>query len=645
MTKKKEEQTHGPDEYTSSRFASEVRRIDQATYHEQRFAFLLGAGASASSGIPTAGELAENWLNEMFHERNTNADTKERNKWAKESLGIEILDSTNTGKHYSDIYDWRFGGHKEWGCAALEEAMEKAYPSIGYSLLAQFLEQTEHNVVITTNFDHMTETALAIYTNIWPQICGHTLLANLMHPKRKRPLITKIHHDLLLNPKSDRESIEELPKELQDALRSILKNFTPIVIGYGGNDKSLMGFLESLDEEEIYGGIYWCYRAKDGKPADRILNLIRKHQGNHKNNPKGGLVQIQGFDNLMIQLGNQFGFRFLHDEIVEKAKTRAAKYQTQREKLEKEIKEGVTASAAPAPKQETTDTAPDENESVQEAFAAISERTRDWWTWQQRVQKETDPDKMDSLYQQGLKEFPNSPELNNNYAVFLEVRREYDKPEEYYQKALEIEPDGALHNCNYASFLYTIRKDYERAEAYYQKALEIEPDSALHNGNYANFLKDIRKDYDQAEAYYKKALESEPDAVYSNVNYAALLLVQRRFVEAKVQVAKAWQHCANESQKQLKAALSFHEVALARLQRQQQEEMVALGKLKFLFTKNFERSSWELSGVLDRMRAEGVSEDEMKFYEVLAEAVSDETQVDKLEEFPKWQKVKPVPVS
>ncbi len=646
MTKKKEEQTHGPAELTSSGFIKRVHRLHSNNLDKPRYAFLLGSGASVSSGIPSAKTLAEQWLNEMYEERKEADETRSRNEWVKDFLQIEDFNPDDLAQHYSDIYTHHFSAAPEEGYAALESAMDDVDPSVGYSMLAQFLETTEHNVVITTNFDHMTEMALFTFTNTWPQICGHASLAVFSNPKRTRPLILKIHHDLLLNPQNTPEETEKLHENWAKPLRGIFKAFTPIVIGYGGNDKSLMEFLETLEPGAIAGGIYWCYRPGDGKPADRILELIRKHQGKHEKNPKGGLVQIQGFDHLMIQLGNQFGFRFLHDEIVEKAKTRAAKYQTQREKFEKEIKEATTAPPASALNQETTDTAPDENESIQEAFAAISERTRDWWTWEQRVRKETDPDKKDALYQQGLKEFPNSLELNGNYALFLKnIRKDYDRAEKYYQKALEIEPDDARVNGNYALFLENIRKDYDRAEKYYQKALEIEPDDARVNGNYALFLENIRKDYDRAEKYYQKALEIEPDDANNNGNYANFLLSQGRLEEAQERLRKAWQHCSDEGQEQLGAELSFYEVVVARLQGQQKEETVTLGKLKFLFAKNFERSPWDLSGVLDRMRAEGVPEEEMEFYETLAAAVSDETQVDKLEEFPKWQKVKPVPVS
>ena len=41
--------------------------------------------------------------------------------------------------------------------------MENAIPSAGYVILSYLLSQTKNNVVITTNFDHLTEDAINYY--------------------------------------------------------------------------------------------------------------------------------------------------------------------------------------------------------------------------------------------------------------------------------------------------------------------------------------------------------------------------------------------------------------------------------------------------------------------------------------------------
>jgi hypothetical protein len=75
----------------------------------------------------------------------------------------------------------------------------------------------------------------------------------------------------------------------------LFAHYTPIFIGYGGNDDSLMDLLESLDPGEIKGQMIWCYYEKGEKPSRRIKDLVAQH--------RGALVPVPGFDLLMVLLG------------------------------------------------------------------------------------------------------------------------------------------------------------------------------------------------------------------------------------------------------------------------------------------------------------------------------------------------------
>lgn len=44
--------------------------------------------------------------------------------------------------------------------------MEHARPSVGYVMLAYLLSRTNNNVVVTTNFDHLTEDAIRYYAEM-----------------------------------------------------------------------------------------------------------------------------------------------------------------------------------------------------------------------------------------------------------------------------------------------------------------------------------------------------------------------------------------------------------------------------------------------------------------------------------------------
>ena len=51
--------------------------------------------------------------------------------------------------------------------------MENVHPNVGYVVLAYLLVKTVHNVVITTNFDHLLEDALNYYEKSLPLVIGH----------------------------------------------------------------------------------------------------------------------------------------------------------------------------------------------------------------------------------------------------------------------------------------------------------------------------------------------------------------------------------------------------------------------------------------------------------------------------------------
>ncbi|HMD67269.1 MAG TPA: hypothetical protein VKF42_00225, partial [Chitinivibrionales bacterium] len=217
------------------------------TMPDRPFCWILGSGASVQSGIPTGGELVMQWLKELHEMEDFHDQPLE--KWAtEENLGIKGFNFEKYANYYPWIYQRRFHDDPDSGYAFLEKVMDIAEPSYGYSVLAQIMADTRHKIAITTNFDNLIGDALAIYTDAFPLVCGHESLTGYIRQNLRRPLIAKIHRDLLLNPLNEPGETSILPDGWKRALKLILDSYTPIVIGYGGNDGSLMGFLKTLDQ-------------------------------------------------------------------------------------------------------------------------------------------------------------------------------------------------------------------------------------------------------------------------------------------------------------------------------------------------------------------------------------------------------------
>ena len=271
----------------------------------KRYCFILGAGASRASGIKTGAEMAKEWLEEMEE-----SDPKNFQEWIEKKK----IDKNAPGLYYSNIYEQRFILDPASGFIRLQNEMENAIPSPGYYYLAEIIDSTQNKLVITTNFDSLTEDALYIYKNKNALVITHESLAKYIDALANRPTVIKLHRDLLLQPKSGEADVRTLSEEWKNSLQKIMDIYVPIVIGYGGNDGSLMGFLEKAASKDKL--IYWCYKRNNPVNED-IKKLLEKY--------RGFLIPIDDFDDTMYLFGEYFGYKFSEKTIQEITNKRAEK--------------------------------------------------------------------------------------------------------------------------------------------------------------------------------------------------------------------------------------------------------------------------------------------------------------------------------
>jgi len=390
---------------------------------DHKFVWVLGAGASYASGIPLGSQLVDRWLGEM-HRREDHENTPLSDWATAQRLGIDDFKYENRASSYPEIFQRRFGQYPEEGYAYLESVMDGKDPSPGYSILAAALaaEPPRHNAVITTNFDNLVADALSIYTDTFPFVCGHESLTGFVRVAMRRPLICKIHRDLLLEPQNDPRSLRRLHDAWGTALRALFEHYTPIFIGYGGNDGTLMTLLESLERDDIKGQMVWCYH-EDGKPGDRIVNMVADH--------RGILVPIPDFDSLMLLLGEKMEIGLLDEEIGRRATERTKRYRKRIMRLDT-----------------------DKHLSVKNALGKTLDRSDSWWAWDQKARREQDPEQRKSVYRKGIMHFPRSAELSGNLANFMWLELDdHDKAEKLYKKAHKLDPKYAYALGDFAAFL------------------------------------------------------------------------------------------------------------------------------------------------------------------------------------------------
>lgn len=180
-----------------------VMAIEEGQKNGERFCFILGAGASISSGIPSGSELEYRWMEDMdvfpgmgevrvvakalTKHLNYRFDEIEK-AWRKAKIQKQTF---LPSKYYFDIYTLRFYPNHRNGSYYLENLMEHIRPSFGYYPLSLLLtDKGGSNLVITTNFDTLVEDSLFLYADKKPLVINHELLAEFAGDLNiKRPVV------------------------------------------------------------------------------------------------------------------------------------------------------------------------------------------------------------------------------------------------------------------------------------------------------------------------------------------------------------------------------------------------------------------------------------------------------------------------
>jgi tetratricopeptide (TPR) repeat protein len=451
------------------------------------FCFLLGAGASRSSGIPTGWELSRRWWDEL-----------------KEDIGelewMKKINNQNVGEHYTRLYEERFKSCPALGYQEFEYLMEGKTPGLGYIILAQILAAGQHKFVITTNFDYLIEDAVRLYTSQKPFIAGHETLAGFISPQNRRPTVIKVHRDLFLRPFNRKEETETLKEEWANALSPLLGRFYLLVIGYGGNDGSLMKYLKQIDQKKRKS-IYWCI-LKDQEINKSISELLTE---------KDFIVEIDGFDELMYALNEALDFDIFKD--LDKQDEHPF-VQTAKETVKK-LDEERTTLATKLSSQENKDV---DISALQSILSGGTSKIL------LEVYKEKDVRKKEELYRQGLAAYPDDPYLLMGYAGFLYKIGRADEGAGKYRQAVSIKPDFHEAYYNWGADLGDLAKTktgdeaevlYNEAFEKYRQAVSIKPDFHEAYNNWGDALTRLAKTKtgDEAEALYNEAFEKYRQAM------------------------------------------------------------------------------------------------------------------------------------
>jgi protein O-mannosyl-transferase len=484
--------------------------------HTRKFCFVIGAGASRSSGIKTGQELVNIWENELSIRNPENFIG-----W-KEDLNIN---EENKYSFYSHFYEKRFNRHPSDGYNYLEKLMEYAKPSSGYVMLAYLLSKTNNNVVITTNFDHLLEDAVNYYIQNIPMVIGHESLTHYIPKKPQRPTILKIHRDLLFDPANKVNDVEKLHNNWKKALDIIFSEYNPIFIGYAGNDNSLMDYLLDNGQRFSNGELccpYWMLYKND-KLDGKLQRFIELSNGYY--------IKHSGFDEVLYLMGAAFKYNMpTKDEFFKDAEKR---YQTLSDAFDAfaEKKESLNDDMT------TNDTNVD-NE-LNQAVKQVTKKSDLQRIYRKALMLDRDGkyDEALILKEKLLSLSPNNARYHNSLGNTLSRLERYDESLDQIQKSIALEPNNSLYYMSYGNILKKVKR-YEEAIKVMQKAIELEPSNSNHYNVIADLFQEM-ENYDDALIMRQKAIENDPDDAEYYDNLGDLLLQMKRYDEAIIESQKA----------------------------------------------------------------------------------------------------------
>lgn len=280
----------------------------------QSVSFLLGAGASVSSGIYSGGQMVWDFKRSIYCAEK-NLKRQLYSDLSKKHLQEEIQAYFDAMGGYPQLWDseeYSFYFEKCYRTSRdrtyyIQKQVRDAKPSLGYLCLGELIVQGIINLVATTNFDnlilagiHSIDSGKSVKTlsSALEGSVGFAIDDNF-------PTIVKLHGDYLYDKlKNTTAELQKLEHNIGANWKSSIEDKCLVVVGYAGNDNSVMSVLEKLiNKEKLQKGIYWC-QPKGVQLSKRAEHFMQRVCDNNENS---AIVEISHFDDLMYRLFTVMG--------------------------------------------------------------------------------------------------------------------------------------------------------------------------------------------------------------------------------------------------------------------------------------------------------------------------------------------------
>jgi tetratricopeptide (TPR) repeat protein len=253
---------------------------------------------------------------------------------------------------------------------------------------------------------------------------------------------------------TDREIAAQDPNMARQ-LSQILNEYGLVVVGYSGGDESVMNILSGISEKNDF---YWCVKSGT-EPKNSVKNLLQQKHG--------VLIEIDGFDEMMNEIGEIVGFDLpsiveaMHDRqnaLIERLRS----FTTNPRNSPKILRQLVEALKAQSERQE---------EQIRKTEAL------DWFMRAYEAQNEGKHSEAEKLYRKAIELHPTDAMAHNNlgwsyhneFAHWADAEREY-------KRAIELDPNLDLAYQNLSNLYQSQGRSIE-AIPFLQRFIKLRPGS------------------------------------------------------------------------------------------------------------------------------------------------------------------------
>lgn len=271
---------------------------------DSSFAFLLGAGASITSGVQSAEDCIWDWKKLIYLSKNPTCESflDIHAEYCRKKIQVWIDEQGCYPKEKSE-QEYVFYAENAFPLSGdrtkyFKDLCSDKSPNIGYKLLCMLHKYGVLKSVWTTNFDGLVERA-AHQANITP------ININLDNPERiyrqencNDLLYIALHGDYKYSAlKNTAEELDAQQDTFSNRLKEYFVDKNLIVIGYSGRDKSLMQSLTKAFSRPGAGRLYWCGYGSFINDDVKTLLTTAKNAGRD-----AVFVETDGFDKTIISL-------------------------------------------------------------------------------------------------------------------------------------------------------------------------------------------------------------------------------------------------------------------------------------------------------------------------------------------------------